>query len=187
MTSLDTRAIENIVTAPATGADKRWAGLTALALVALFIVSIPFSPLHVLEVPAFVPSVVGAGVVALVLTAVLLYVQYRIERDLKLALLALAYGYAAFMQTFYILTFPGIFSQNGLAGAGPQSAPIIYVSSQIGFGLFVIAVGVAGRRNWRVPRDGVRILAVVTLAVSCGIVVLATAGYHWIEAPVTGS
>lgn len=187
MTNLDTRAIENIVAAPATPADKRWAGLVASVLVALFIVAIPFSPRRALEVPAFVPSVVGAGVVALVLTAVLIYVQYRIERDLKLALLALAYGYAALMQTFYILTFPGIFSSDGLLGAGLQTAPILYVASHVGFGLFVIAVGVAGRRNLRVPRDGVRIISVVTLVVSCAIVALATAGYRWIEAPVTGN
>jgi len=107
VTRFDTRAIENIATAPATTADRRWAGAAALALVALFIASIPFSPLQALELPAFVPSVVGAGIVALVLTAVLFYVQYRIERDLKLALLALGYGFAAFTQTLYVLTFPG--------------------------------------------------------------------------------
>jgi uncharacterized membrane protein YedE/YeeE len=95
VTRFDARAIENIATAPATAGDRRWAGVTALALVGLFLASIPFSPRHELEVPAFVPSVVGAGVIALVLTSLLLYVQYRIERDLKLALLALAYGYAA--------------------------------------------------------------------------------------------
>jgi PAS domain S-box-containing protein len=187
VTRFDTRAIENIATAPATPADRRWAGVAALALVALLIASIPFSPWRAIEVPAFVPSVVGAGIVALVLTAVLLYVQYRIERDLKLALLALAYGYAAFTQTLYVLTFPGIFSATGLLHAGPQTASLIYIASQIGFGGFVIAVGIAGRRNWRMPRDGVRVLAVATLLVTCAFTAAFTAGYGWIEAPSSGN
>ncbi len=182
MTRFDARAIENIATAPATAADRRWAGITALALAALFIASIPFSPRRALEVPAFVPSVVGAGVVALVLTGLLLYVQYRIERDLKLALLALAYGYAAITQTLYILTFPGIFSNTGLLRAGPQTASLMYVASQVGFGAFVIAMGVAARRNWRLPRDGVRVLAILTLVATCAFTVMVTAGYGSIEA-----
>ncbi len=187
MTRLDTRAIENIATAPATSADRRWAGATALALLALFVVSVPFSPWRALEVPAFVPSVVGAGIVALVLTAVLLYVQYRIERDLKLALLALAYGYAALTQTLYVLTFPGIFSRTGLFGAGPQTASLMYVASQVGFGAFVIAVGIAGRRNWRLRRDGVRVLAVATLLATCAFAAVVTAGYGWLAGPLTGN
>ena len=185
MTRFDARAIENIATAPATAADRRWAGVTALALVGLFLASIPFSPRHELEVPAFVPSVVGAGVIALVLTALLLYVQYRIERDLKLALLALAYGYAAITQTLYILTFPGIFSGSGLLGAGQQTASLIYVASQIGFGAFVIATGLAARRNWRLPRDGVRVLAIATVIATGAFTVTVTAGYGLIEAPAS--
>ncbi|HEX3466489.1 MAG TPA: SpoIIE family protein phosphatase [Candidatus Elarobacter sp.] len=183
MTRFDARAIENIASAPATPADRRWAGLTAVGLIALFGASIPFSPLRELEVPSFVPAVVGAGVLALVLTAVLLYVQYRIERDIRLALLALAYGYAAITQTLYILTFPGIFSPGGLLSAGPQTASLLYVASQIGFGAFVIATGIATRRRWRLPRDGVRILAIATLAFTLVFTLAVTAGYNWIEAP----
>ena len=183
MTRFDARAIENIATAPATAADRRWAGLTAVGLLLLFGASIPFSRLREIEVPSFVPAVVGAGVVALVLTAVLLYVQYRIERDIKLALLALAYGYAAITQTLYILTFPGIFSPSGLLHAGPQTASLVYVASQIGFGGFVIATGVATRRRWRLPRDGVRVLAISTLAVTLAFTLIVTVGYNWIEAP----
>jgi PAS domain S-box-containing protein len=186
VTRFDTRAIENIATAPATAADRRWAAVTALALVALFVASIPFSRWRVIEVPAFVPSVVGAAIVALVLTAVLFYVQYRIERDLKLALLALAYGYSALTQTLYVLTFPGIFSPNGLFGAGPQTASLVFVASQVGFGAFIIAVGIAARRNWRMSRDGVRVLAISTLLVTCAFAILVTAGYNWIEAPSVG-
>ncbi len=177
MRSFESRAIENIATAPATGGDRRWAAVSALAIVTLFLMSIPFSRLRIAAVPAFVPTVVGAGIVALVLTTVLLYVQYRIERDLKLALLAIAYAYAALTQTLYVLTFPGIFSSTGLLGAGLQTASYFYVASQFGFALFLIAEGVAARRGWRLSRNGVRVLAIGTLFVTIGFAIAVTLGH----------
>jgi PAS domain S-box-containing protein len=173
MRTFESRAIENIATAPATDGDRRWAVASAVAMVVLFVMSIPFSRMPLATVPAFVPTVVGAGVVALVLTTVLLYVQYRIERDLKLALLAIAYAFAAMTQTLYVLTFPGVFSDTGLLGAGLQTASWFYIGSHVGFGLLLIAVGVAARRGWRLSRDGVRMLglAIVLATIAFGFVV----------------
>jgi PAS domain S-box-containing protein len=174
--TFESRAIENIATAPATGGDRRWAAASALAIVALFLVSIPFARIRVATVPAFVPSVVGAAVVALVLTAVLLYVQYRIERDLKLALLAIAYAFAALTQALYVLTFPGVFAANGLLGAGLQTASWFYVASHLGFGAFLIAEGCAARLGWRLSRNGVRALAIGALLVTAAFAVVVTLG-----------
>jgi PAS domain S-box-containing protein len=177
MRTFESRAIENIATAPATAGDRRWASASAVAIVALFVVSIPFSRMRIATVPAFVPSVVGAAVVALVLTTVLLYVQYRIERDLKLALLAIAYAFAALTQTLYVLTFPGIFAATGLLGAGLQTASWFYIVSHVGFGLILIAEGVAARRNWRLSRNGVRALALGTLFAVAGFAIVVTLGH----------
>jgi PAS domain S-box-containing protein len=185
--SFESRAIENIAKAPATDGDRRWAAVSAIALILLFAASVPFSRWRLGEVPAFVPTVVGAGVVALLLTAVLLYVQYRIERDLRLALLALAYGFAAITQTLYVLTFPGLFTADGLLGAGPQTASWCYIASQIGFGAFLIAQGLAGRRAWRLSRDGVRRLAFGTLAFIVVFTVAITAGHGVLTDGATGN
>jgi PAS domain S-box-containing protein len=174
--TFETRAIENIATAPATAGDRRWAAASALAILALFVVSIPFSRLRIGTVPAFVPTVVGAGVVALMLTTVLLYVQYRIERDVKLALLAIAYAFAGLTQTLYVLTFPGVFSETGLLGAGLQTASWFYIASQVGFGLFLIAVGVAARRGSRLSRNGVRLLGLGTLLATVAFAFVVTLG-----------
>ncbi len=187
MRTFESRAIENIATAPATDGDRRWAAASALAIVALFVVSIPFSRMRIATVPAFVPSVVGAAVIALVLTTVLLYVQYRIERDLKLALLAIAYAFAALTQTLYVLTFPGIFTATGLLGAGVQTASWIYIGSHVGFGLFLIAEGVAARRGWRLSRNGVRALALGTLLVVAGFAMVVTLGHDLIPGSNDGT
>lgn len=187
MRNFETRAIENIATAPATAGDRRWATASAIAIVLLFIISIPFSRQRIGTVPAFVPTVVGAGIVALVLTTVLLYVQYRIERDLKLALLAIAYAYAALTQTLYVLTFPGVFSDTGLLGAGVQTASWFYIASQTGFGLLLIAVGVAARRGWRLSRDGVRMLGLATLLATIAFAFVVTLGSDVIPAGNEGT
>ena len=187
MRSFESRAIENIATAPATSGDRRWATASAVAIVVLFVLSIPFSRQRIGTVPAFVPTVVGAGVVALMLTTVLLYVQYRIERDLKLALLAIAYAYAALTQTLYILTFPAIFSATGLLGAGPQTASWFYVASQVGFGLFLIAVGVAARRGSRLSRNGVRLLGICTLIATIAFALIVTLGHDRLPAAGDGT
>jgi len=185
--TFESRAIENIATAPATAGDRRWAAASALAIVALFVVSIPFSRMRIGTVPAFVPTVVGAGVVALVLTTVLLYVQYRIERDLKLALLAIAYAFAALTQMLYVLTFPGIFSATGLLGAGLQTASWFYIVSQVGFGLLLIAVGFAARRGWRMSRNGVRMLGLAILLATVGFAIVVTLGRDIIPAGNDGA
>ncbi|MEA2785328.1 MAG: hypothetical protein QOF71_1432 [Candidatus Eremiobacteraeota bacterium] len=187
MRTFESRAIENIATAPATAGDRRWAAASAVAIVALFVVSIPFSRMQIGTVPAFVPTVVGAGVVALMLTTVLLYVQYRIERDLKLALLAIAYAFAALTQTLYVLTFPGVFSATGLLGAGLQTASWFYIASQIGFGFFLIAVGVAARRGSRLSRNGVRMLGLGTLVATVAFAFVITLGNDIIPAANDGN
>jgi len=185
--AFESRAVENIATAPASDGDRRWAGFSALALIALFVASIPFSRVRLGEVPAFVPTVVGAGVVALVLTAVLIYAQYRIARDGKLALLAIAYAYAALTQTLYVLTFPGLFTPNGLLGAGSQTASWFYIASQAGFGAFLIWEGLAARQNWQLSRDGARVLGIGTLVATFGFTLLVTAGHGWLADGMRGN
>jgi PAS domain S-box-containing protein len=163
MRMMDVRAVENFAAAPATTPDKRSALFTAIGLIACLVCSMPFAGIRVGVVPAFLPAVVGASVVALVLTTLLLYLQYRIERDFKLALIYLAYGYVATMQFLYILTFPGLFSPTGLLGAGFQTAAAFLLSAQLGFMGLLLLQGFAARFNWQLTRGGIRVLTVLVV------------------------
>jgi len=160
VTAFDARAIGNIATAPAEAGDRRWALVTIAILSAAFVATLPFAHVRLPVVPGFVPAIEGAGIVALVLTALLLYVQYRIERDLKLALLAIAYGCSASIMTLYLVAFPGVLSVGALGGS--QAAAYFYVVAKIAFGGFMIAEGLAAFRGWRMSRDGVRRIAALT-------------------------
>ncbi|BDE07407.1 hypothetical protein WPS_26830 [Vulcanimicrobium alpinum] len=159
---LESRAIENIASAPATADDRRWAAVCSALVAAVFLASIPWGGARLPLLVAFLPTVVGAGIVVLTLTAILLYVQYRIERDPRLALLAIAYGYAAVTQLIYLLTFPQTFPQTLLSGlsldSGTQTAAWAYVASQFGFGALLIAQALAARARWRISRDVVRLI-----------------------------
>ncbi len=162
MKAFDARAIENIATAPAEPGDRRWALATIVVLSGVFALSIPFARVPLGTVPGFVPTVEGAGVVALVVTAVLLYVQYRIERDLKLALLAIAYGTSAVIMVLYLLSFPGVFAPVGAVG-GEEAAAYFYIASKLTFGGFLLAEGLAARHGWRASRDIVRRIGAATV------------------------
>ncbi|MBV8580276.1 MAG: SpoIIE family protein phosphatase, partial [Candidatus Eremiobacteraeota bacterium] len=174
MNAFEARAIENITTAPATSLDRRAALVGSGILVALLGATIPFANVRLPVTPSFVPAVTGAAILALVLTSVLLYVQYRIERDLKLALLAIGYGFTALMTLFYLLTFPGVFAANGLLGANAHTAAWAYVATQNVFAWFVILEGIADKRDWRAPAFAVRRITLVTAVAFVAFVLLAT-------------
>ncbi|HEX3550838.1 MAG TPA: SpoIIE family protein phosphatase [Candidatus Elarobacter sp.] len=174
VTPFDARAIENIATAPAEDSDRRWGFVSFVVLSVLFILSIPFAHFRLGVVPAFVPAIEGAGVVALLLTAVLLYVQYRIERDLKLALLAIAYGIAAWLTLLYLLAYPGVFGGDGLIG-GPQAFAYIALAANVAFGGFLLAEGLAARYGWRASRESVRALAAATVGVTAAAIIIVIA------------
>ncbi|MBV8580223.1 MAG: SpoIIE family protein phosphatase [Candidatus Eremiobacteraeota bacterium] len=171
MTPLDARAVENIAMAPPTSADRRAATAAAAVLVALFLLAIPFGAVRFAEITAFLPTVIGGSIVALAVTAVLLYVQYRIARDYKLALIAIAYGYQAVTITCYLLTFPHLFAPNGLLGAGPDTASCWFFASYGGFAAFVLAQAVLARLPARVSRNAVRATALGTVALLAVMVV----------------
>jgi PAS domain S-box-containing protein len=175
---MDVRAVENIAAAPASATDRRAALVSVIALVGFFAATLPVARVALPQAPAFLPAVVGASIVALVVTALLLYLQYRIERDLKLALLFLAYAFSAVTELLYLLTFPRLFGPGWLLGAGPQTASWFFVVSQAGFALFAIAQGLAVRSGRPVSHRVTRTIAMATGAALVGLSLLFTLGHR---------
>ncbi len=186
MRAFEARAIENIATAPATAWDRRGALVSIAVILALFGVSIPFARVWLGGGEALLPTLVGIEILALVLTSILFYVQYRIERDIKLALLALAYGVAAFEQGLYLLTFPGLYV-SGNVGGGAQTAAWAFVAAQVGFAGFAFAEGVAARTGAQLSRDAIRRLAALTIIALIAVSLLLTVGQTILPSATEGS
>ncbi|BAL26694.1 response regulator [Azoarcus sp. KH32C] len=160
---------------------------------AFFAAAVPFAQVQLPKVWAFIPVYQAAFVVCDLITAGLLFGQYYILRSTGLAVLAAGYLYTALMAILHALSFPGLFADQGLLGAGPQTTAWLYMFWHGGFPLFVIAyaelkgkipVFDAGVRGSRAVIGG-SVAAVVALAAALG--ALATSGHEWIPAIMTGN
>jgi PAS domain S-box-containing protein len=157
--AFDVRAMENIATAPASAADRLTAAWIGAVIVACFAAVLPLSDMRLATTASFVPAILSAAILAQVLTAILLYVQYRITRQSKLALLAMAYASSALLTACYMLTFPKVFAETGLFHATLQSAAWFAIFERETFGLLLIAFACADRFNWNTTRRAVRWIA----------------------------
>ena len=174
-------------TMPVAPRERRLA-LAAVFLSALIFVAVaPFAKTPLLAIPAFLPIYQSALVINDLITAVLLFGQYGILRSRALLVLASAYLFSASMAVAHMLSFPGLFAQGGLFGAGPQTTAWLYFLWHAGFPLLVVVYALLNDRqriDMPVPdgvsgRPGAEILysAVAVLAATCAMMLVATAGH----------
>src|ERR1700737_5511869 len=136
-------------------AQRRLALAVVLALlVVLFIIEGPLSTTQAGRIDAFVPAYAMAVFVNDCVTAVLLFAQFSILRSRALLAIASGYLYTALIVIPWMLTFPGVFTPDGLLGAGLQSTSWLYTLWHAGFATFVIAYSLLknddlSKRLWR--------------------------------------
>ena len=112
-----------------------------------FVAAIPFAQMQLPRIPAFIPSYESALVIIDLITAVLLFGQFTQLRSRALLALASGYLFDALIIIPHALSFPGVFSETGLLGAGPQTTAWLYVFWHGGFALFVLAYALLGHRD----------------------------------------
>jgi hypothetical protein len=118
-----------------------------LVSLAVFVAAVPFAQVPLTPVWAFIPSYQAALVLNDLLTAVVLFGQFRIVGSRALLRLASGYLFTAGLACVHALTFPGLFTAHGLLGAGPQTTAWLYMAWHGGFPLFVLAYALC-------PKDG---------------------------------
>ncbi len=111
------------------------AGLIVLAVIAL----LPEARMQLPVIQPFLPMYVTTIFLIDGMTAYLLIIQYRSSREPFLGALAGAYGFVMVVSAVQVLIFPGAFSAGGLLGAGPQSAPFMWLVWHTGYPAFVLA------------------------------------------------
>jgi signal transduction histidine kinase/CheY-like chemotaxis protein len=170
---------------PASRAQRRRALAVVLASLVLFAALAPRAKLPLAPVAAFIPAYEAVLVVMDLVTAVLLFGQYRILRSQALLVLGSGYLFTGLMTVGHALTFPGLFAPGGLLGAGPQSTAWIYILWHAGFPLFVLAyAGLKGRGARALQRVAWPLFALLAAA---GLVALATAGQSLLPAIMAGN
>lgn len=111
---------------PPTLGQRGMARAFLLALLLLFLGTLPFAHVKLPEVGAFVPTLAGALFVSDCVTAALLFAQFSILRQWALLVIASGYLFSALIVFAHALAFPGAFTPTGVLGSGLQSAVWLY-------------------------------------------------------------
>ena len=160
---------------PAGPRERLHARIVAVASLLVFAALVPFAKLKLAPVPAFIPIYESALVLTDLITAVLLFGQYRILRSQALMALGCGYLFTAVLATAHALSFPGLFSPTGWLGASTQTTVWLYMLWHGGFPLFVLAyAALKARPAVKVPPMA---WPVATLAAAAGLVALTTLGH----------
>jgi signal transduction histidine kinase len=178
-------------TLPAPRGQRRLALIVVLISLALFLAAAPFAKLPLAPLPAFLPIYQSSLVICDLITAVLLFGQFRVLRSRALLVLVSAYLFSGFMAIAHALSFPGLFAPAGLMG-GPQTTAWLYFLWHGGFPLMIVAYALMMLENGKddAPASA-RLAAGATLAAVLaavgGITLLATAGHDLLPVIMQGN
>jgi len=180
-------------TSPATGAERRLALAAIAASAAIFLALVPFAKSPLPQLWAFIPMYQSALAVNDLITAVLLFGQFSFVRSKALLVLGGAYLFTALMAIAHGLTFPGLFAEAGLLGAGPQTTAWMYMLWHAGFpALIIVYALVKGpeaetRRVPGPPRAALLACIGIVAAAACAATLLATAGHALLPSIMLGN
>ena len=179
-------------TLPAERRERRIALKLVAASAVIFAAVAPFAKVQLSPVWAFIPAYESALAVTDLMTAVLLFGQFGFLRSQALLVLAGGYLFTTFITVAHGLTFPGLFSPEGLLGAGPQTTAWLYMAWHGVFPLCVMAYAwLNGRQRRPIDSSNVRIAMFVAVAGAfvavCGFAYLATSGQQSLPAIMQGN
>lgn len=182
---------------PAGSRETGFAFATILVSAALFVVAVWFARKPLVPVPVFIPIYVTALVICDLITAVLLFGQFRVLRTGGLLVLAGGYLFTATATTAYALIFPGLFAPTGLLGSGAQTSSALYMFWHTGFPLAVVAYGFckAGPSRGPIlvwiehspPWRGIASMVLVVVVVVALFTAFATAGHGLLPVFLAGN
>ena len=175
MTSAD--QLMFLSTATPSRAERRIALAAILVSVVVFAACLPFARTPLGIQPAFIPTYEAAIVINDLLTAALLFGQFRMLRSPGLLVLATGYLFTSLTAAAHMASFPGLFAPAGLLGGGVQTTAWLYLFWHGGFLLSAIVYALLARAD-AVRRPGAAIGAAILAAAAIAgtLVVLATAG-----------
>ncbi|CDN45957.1 GGDEF domain-containing protein [Paenibacillus sp. P22] len=154
---------------------RQYAAAISATLLLLLIsaAALPFGDLSLSVVKPFLPAFIAWFLFGDLLTAHLLYSQYRAIGNLSILILACTYLFTALIMIPYILTYPGVFTEKGMLSAGSQTSSWLWVCWHAGFPAGIISYLLADRWEKR-PVEFSR-NALWAFMLTCGILILVAA------------
>ena len=163
-----------------------------IALFAVFCTVIPFARVALPRVEAFIPIYDSTLALNNFVTAGLLLVGFSRSRLHAVLVLASGYLFTSLMALPHMAAFPGLFSSNGLLGAGPQTSAWLNVFRQGVFPLVVVSYAVLKSHQTKTVQPAAATSADVVpaaaavLACVCLLTLLATSGHYLLPRIVDG-
>ncbi len=136
-----------LMTFEASSGHRRAAITVSAILVAVAAFTLVFARTPGPVIAPFLPAFLAAIALIDGITAYMLFRQFASSRMPALAVLSSAYLFTALIVVPHILTFPGVFSETGLLGAGPQTAVWLWAMWHAGFPLLTLAYWYVARRS----------------------------------------
>ena len=112
---------------PPTAGQRRVGLLTSSIMLAAFVTILPFAKIGLAHFPGVILVQNSLLLTNDLITAALLFTQYRFGRSRALIVLAAAYLFTGVMGISHAITFPGLLPELVLLNGGPQTTPWIYV------------------------------------------------------------
>jgi signal transduction histidine kinase len=149
-----------------------------VTMLVLFVVTLRYVNVQLPRVDAFIPIHATTTLINDLITAILLFSQYSIERRRTLLVLASGYLFTSLIVIPWALTFPGLFAPNGLLGPGLQTTAWLYTSWHIGSPLILI-VAVLLKDSDSKPSESRR-SPIAAVGLSIAVATAAVCGLTWI-------
>ena len=165
----------SVVLLSPSAAERRLALAGILLSGLVFVAAVPLAKQPLAPYPAFIPIYQTALVVNDLITALLLFGQFKLLRLRSVLVLACGYLFTGAMASVHLLSFPGLFSPGGLLGAGPQTTAWLYMFWHAGFPACVVAYAWLKRRE-DAAHGGQALAVTAVLVAVAGLSALATAG-----------
>ncbi|RLQ90622.1 MASE4 domain-containing protein [Falsibacillus albus] len=125
--------LPNFFTIAATKGQRLTAYSIGFGMMLLTIVIFPFGGHQLPEIKPFLPAFIALVSFIDSVTSYLFYRQYRVTGSVPLLVLAGTFLYNGLITIPHLLTFPNVFTESGLLGAGGQTAVWFWVAWHTGF------------------------------------------------------
>jgi signal transduction histidine kinase len=171
---------------PPSQVQTRLACGIVVTMLVLFVVTLRYVNVQLPRVDAFIPIHAITTLINDLITAILLFSMYSIERRRTLLVLAGGYLFTSLIVIPWALTFPGLFAPTGLLGPGLQTTAWLYTSWHIGSPLILLVAVLLKdsdsepRESRRSPVAAVGLSIAVAAATVCGLTWITIAGERFL-------